>query len=80
MGIPSLNIVIKIKFDFPFCVTISMTSYKYSKYPGPRPRKRPFLWIRHNNPKWSYQWKSVKLRQGSQINWNLLLNVIIRDP
>ena len=32
MGIPSLNIGIKIKFDFLFRVTISMTSYKYSKY------------------------------------------------
>ena len=28
MGIPFLNIGIKIKFDFLFRVTISMTSYK----------------------------------------------------
>ena len=44
MGIPSLNIGIKIKFDFPFLCHHLMTSYKYSKYPGPQPRKGAYLW------------------------------------
>ena len=78
MGIPSLNsaILYCIRLYFHYkdpSLPLRMTpkSCKYNKYPEPHPRKHPFLWIRHNNPKWPYQWKSAKLRQSSQINWNL---------
>ena len=65
MGIPSLNIGIKIKFDFPFChhfddiVQISRASAK---------KTAVFLAAIHH-PKWPYQGTSAK--SSCQINWNL---------
>ena len=79
MGISSLNSAIFYNVGLYFHYTnpslsLRMTpkSCKYNKYPVPRPRKRAFSWTEKDSPKLSYQGGGAKLRQGFQINWNMV--------